>query len=89
MLFHFRNVAAHARAVGYELAFPPGSGGFWTEDFSGGYKLVEDFLTKRELIDSRHIQEADNWFYFKSNIADYFWAAAERFVRHASGQKVP
>jgi hypothetical protein len=79
-LFFFRNVIAHGRAIGYKLYFPPGVGGFWEEEFSGGYKKVEEFLFKRNLLESRHIEEEDNWHYFSDPVADFFWESAEMFT---------
>jgi len=79
-LFFFRNVIAHGRAVGYKLYFPSGVGGFWEEEFSGGYKKVEDFLIRKGLLESRHIEEANNWHYFSDEIADFFWSAAFIFI---------
>jgi len=66
-------VIAHGRAVGYKLYFPPGVGGIWEEEFSGGYKKVEDFLLRKNLIESRHIEKAGNWHYFSDEVADFFW----------------
>jgi hypothetical protein len=80
VLFHFRNVIAHARAVNYTLRFPAGVGGYWEEEFSGGYKKLEDYLRARNMIDSRHIEEADDFFYFRDEIADLFWGKALAFV---------
>jgi hypothetical protein len=80
VLFHFRNMIAHARAVRYDLLSPPGIGGYWEEEFSGGYKQVEDFLLRKGMIESRHVEEADNLFYFRDNVADFFWDKACRFV---------
>lgn len=79
-LFFFRNVIAHGRAVGYKLFFPQGIGGFWEEEFAGGYKKVEDFLLKKKLLESRHIEEASSWHYFSDPVADFFWSAAASFV---------
>ena len=88
-LFFFRNVIAHGRAVGYKLYFPPKVGGFWEEEFSGGYKKVEDFLLKKGLISSRHIEEADNWHYFSNEVADFFWEAAMKFVSRLNEIALP
>ncbi len=79
-LFSFRNVLAHGRAVGYKLYFPLGAGGFWDEEFSGGYKKVEEFLLRKNLIQARHIEEASNWHYFSDEVADFFWKTASTFV---------
>jgi hypothetical protein len=79
-LFFFRNVIAHGRAVGYKFFFLPGIGGFWEEEFSGGYKKVEDFLLRKKLLESRHIEEGSNWHYFSDEVADFFWSAATSFV---------
>jgi hypothetical protein len=81
VLFLFRNVIAHGRAVGYLLYFPPEVGGYWEERFSGGYKKVEDFLIKKGLLNSRHIEEADNWHYFTYKVADLFWDASIKFKK--------
>lgn len=37
------------------------------------------------MIESRHIEEADNLFYFRDDVADFFWASAQRFVQKISG----
>jgi len=79
-LFHFRNMIAHGRAVGYRLYFPPGVGGVWDEEFEGGYKAVEVHLMKKGLLDDEHIRVANNWHYFTNDIADYFWSVATDFV---------
>ncbi len=89
MLFFFRNVIAHGRAVGYKLYFPPGVGGIWDEEFSGGYKKVEDFLLRKELIQSRHIEEASNWHYFSDDVANFFWSAASTFVAELNKVAMP
>jgi hypothetical protein len=89
ILFFFRNVIAHGRAVGYKLYFPPGVGGFWEEEFSGGYKKVEEFLFKKDLLQSRHIEEADNWHYFSDAVADFFWAAAQTFTNKLNEVPLP
>jgi hypothetical protein len=88
-LFLFRNVIAHGRAVGYKLHFPPNVGGFWEEEFSGGYKKVEDFLLKKKLIQSRHIEEASNWHYFSDEVADFFWSIASTFVFELNKVSMP
>lgn len=88
-LFFFRNVIAHGRAVGYKLYFPLSVGGFWEEEFSGGYKKVEDFLLKKGLLESRHIEEASNWHYFSNEVADFFWTAASSFVEKINKLTLP
>lgn len=88
-LFFFRNVIAHGRAVGYKLYFPPGIGGFWEEEFAGGYKKVEDFLLRKKLLESRHIEEASNWHYFSDPVADFFWTAAATFVQKLNQFALP
>lgn len=88
-LFYFRNVIAHGRAVGYKLYFPPGVGGFWEEEFSGGYKKVEDFLLKKGLLESRHIEDGSNWHYFADEVADFFWSAATSFVEKLNKLALP
>ncbi|WP_143450125.1 hypothetical protein [Janthinobacterium sp. BJB304] len=88
-LFYFRNVIAHGRAVGYKLYFPPNVGGFWEEEFSGGYKKVEDFLLKKGLLESRHIDEENNWHYFSDDVADFFWSAATSFVEKLNKTVLP
>jgi hypothetical protein len=88
-LFFFRNVIAHGRAVGYKLYFPSGVGGFWEEDFAGGYKKVEDFLLRKKLLESRHIEEASNWHYFSDPVADFFWSAAATFVHRLNQLALP
>ena len=88
-LFYFRNVIAHGRAVGYKLCFPPAVGGFWEEEFSGGYKKVEDFLLKKGLLESRHIEEGSNWHYFADEVADFFWSSASSFVEKLNKLTLP
>ncbi|MGN3708666.1 hypothetical protein [Achromobacter xylosoxidans] len=88
-LFFFRNVIAHGRAVGYKLYFPPGVGGFWEEEFAGGYKKVEDFLLRKKLLESRHIEEGSNWHYFSDPAADFFWSAAATFVQKLNQLALP
>lgn len=88
-LFFFRNVIAHGRAVGYKLHFPAGVGGYWEEEFAGGYKKVEDFLLQKKLLDSRHIEEDSNWHYFSDPIADFFWSEAAIFVQKLNQLALP
>jgi hypothetical protein len=88
-LFFFRNVIAHGRAVGYKLYFPPGVGGYWEEEFSGGYKKVEDFLLRKGLLENRHIEEESNWHYFSDEVADFFWNAATLFVAKLNKLTLP
>ena len=88
-LFFFRNVIAHGRAIGYKLFFPPGVGGFWEEEFVGGYKKVEDFLLKKKLLDSRHIEEENDWHYFSDGVADFFWTATVAFLNKLEKAALP
>lgn len=82
ILFHFRNMLAHGRAIEYTTYWPPGAGGIWQEEFDGNYAKVQTFLLKKGLIEEEHIRQDDNWYYFQDPVADYFWDAV---VRYTSG----
>ena len=64
-----------------------GVGGIWDEEFSGGYKKVEDFLTKRGFLTERHIEQAENYLYFKNEVADFYWKSAKMFISKLEANK--
>jgi hypothetical protein len=80
VLFSFRNMLAHGRAVGYRIGFPPAVGGIWEDEIVGSYEKIEEYLLKKSLINTRHLEEANNWHYFSDEVADHFWSAARDLV---------
>lgn len=81
VLFHLRNMIAHGRAVKYTLYMPPHVGGLWADEFSGGYKKIEDYLISKGFLEERHIESGDNWLFFTDEVADHFWEAVQKFIR--------
>lgn len=77
VLFNFRNVLGHGREV-WARQFTGGSveGGF-REDFSGSYRVVEDYLRKKKLLDRRFVDAQSEYLFFSDPIADHFWALAK------------
>ena len=80
VLFQFRNVLAHGREVSarrisaYYIKEP------WKENFSGGYKRAEDYLTKVGLLDQSFMDSDKLDLFFTDPIADHFWELASKFV---------
>ena len=77
VLFNFRNVLGHGREVSARH-FAGGSvkGGF-REDFSGSYRVVEDYLRKKKLLDRRFVDAPSDYLFLSDPIADHFWVLAK------------
>lgn len=74
MLFLFRNMLAHGRAVDYKTYWPPSAGGVWVEEeFEGNYAKVENYLLRKGLLQENYIRQESNWHYFQDGVADHFW----------------
>lgn len=76
MLFNFRNVLGHGREVlARHVAGAAVSGGF-REDFSGSYRVVEDYLRKEKLVTRRFVQAHSEFVFLSDPIADHFFGLA-------------
>ena len=51
-------------------------GGF-KEDFHGSYKVVEDYLRKKRLLDGRFVDGRSDFAFLSAPIADHFWELAK------------
>jgi hypothetical protein len=80
ILFFFRNMLAHGRAIDYTTHWPPKVGGMWLEEFEGNYAKVQDYLLKKGLIDEEFIRQESNWYYFQDGVADHFWDTVARYT---------
>ncbi|MCJ7773362.1 MAG: hypothetical protein MUP22_09550 [Desulfobacterales bacterium] len=85
ILFHLRNVLAHGRAINFTMEFPgekypPDFHGFWDEEFKGGYKKVQDYLLKIQVIDKPFTEQSWELFFLTDEIADHFWSLALDFI---------
>lgn len=77
VLFNFRNVLGHGRQVSARQSFGGGVPGGFREDFYGSYKVVEDYLRKKRLIDRRFIDRHSEFMFLSGTIADHFWELAK------------
>jgi hypothetical protein len=85
ILFQFRNVIAHGREISARLTQGWWTKGSWEEQFSGGYRKVEDYLTKKKLITKRFTAEdGEEAIYFTDEVADHFCAVANDFIQKVS-----
>lgn len=84
ILFNFRNVLAHAREVTAKRTNAWWVEGDWKDDFSGGYKLAEDYLLKKKLISSRFIGRGSIAHLFTNKVADHFHSLSKNFARYIS-----
>lgn len=77
VLFNFRNVLGHGRRV---FAQRLGRYGSYegTEDFTGSYKVVENYLIKLKLMQWRFIDAHSEYIFLSDAIADHFWQLAKR-----------
>jgi hypothetical protein len=80
MLFFFRNMLAHGRAVENTTYWPPNIGGVWHEEFEGNYAKVQEFLLKKGLIEEEFMRQESNWYYLQDSVADYFWDTVVRYT---------
>lgn len=82
VLFQFRNVLAHGRAISasrlsaYWIKEP------WQENFSGGYKRAEEYLFKGGLLECKFMDSDQFDLYFTDAVADHFWGLARSFITH-------
>lgn len=85
ILFHLRNVLAHGRAINFSMEFPgedfpPDFNSFWNEEFKGGYKKVQDYLIKKQIVDKRFMEQSWELFFLQDDIANHFWSIALNFI---------
>ena len=76
VLFNFRNVLGHGREVSarqYAGGFIPGG---FKEEFTGSYRVVEDYLRKKHLLSRKFVDAHSEFLYLASDIADHFWQLA-------------
>lgn len=63
-----------------EEKFPPDFHGFWDEEFKGGYKKVQDYLLKKQVIDQPFTEQSWELFFLTDEIADHFWSLSLDFI---------
>jgi hypothetical protein len=51
-------------------------GGF-KEEFTGSYRIVEDYLGKKQLLSREFVDAHSEFLYLASDIADHFWHLAQ------------
>lgn len=78
-LFQFRNVIAHGRAVHAYTVDAYFSNGI-EENFFGGYKKAEVYLTKKGLLSNGFMEINSSDMYFTDEISDHFSEIAEKFI---------
>jgi hypothetical protein len=76
VLFNFRNVLGHGREVSARHFTGGAVPGGVREDFPGSYKLVEDYLRKKSLLNQRFVDAHSEYLFLSEAIADHFWAVA-------------
>ncbi len=84
VLFNFRNVLAHGREVTAQRISAWWLEVDWKDDFSGGYKITENYLLKKKLITKRFIEEDSIDHFFTNKIADHFYSISKGFLRYHS-----
>jgi hypothetical protein len=75
VLFNFRNVLGHGREVSARH-YAGGIPGGFKEEFTGGYRIVEDYLRKKQLLSRKFVDAHSEFLYLSSDIADHFWQLA-------------
>lgn len=78
-LFQFRNVIAHGRAAHAYTVDAYFTNGI-EENFFGGYKKAEIYLTKKGLLSKRFMETDSSDMYFTDEISDHFSEIAEKFI---------
>jgi hypothetical protein len=78
VLFNFRNVLGHGREVSARHFVGFYVEGGQKEEFSGSYRLVEDYLRKNGLLDRRFVQAHSEYVFLGDSIADHFWTIAKQ-----------
>jgi hypothetical protein len=78
VLFNFRNVLGHGREVSARHIVGVNVEGGKREEFSGSYRLVEDYLRKNGLLDRRFVQAHSEYVFLGDSIADHFWTIAKQ-----------
>lgn len=78
VLFHFRNVLGHGRRVFAQRFQPRRPEDGATEDFTGSYRAVENYLLKARLLDKRFMEAHSEYVFFSDAIADHFWELAKQ-----------
>lgn len=78
-LFQFRNVIAHGRSVHAYTVDAHFTNGV-EENFFGGYKKAEIYLTKKGLLSKRFMEVESSDMYFTDEISDHFSDIAEKFI---------
>lgn len=84
VLFNFRNVLAHAREASARRTNAWWVQGDWEDDFGGGYKLTEDYLLKKKLINGRFIEKGTVHHLFTNKVADHFLSLSKSFASYVS-----
>ena len=77
VLFNFRNVLGHGRQVSARHSVGGGVTGGFKGEFYGSYKVVEDDLRKKRLLDGRFIDGRSEFPFLSAPIADHFWELAK------------
>lgn len=84
VLFNFRNVLAHARETSARRTSAWWFEGDWRDEFSGGYKLAEDYLLKKMQINGRFIEKGSVEHLFTNKVADHFLSLSKSFTKYIS-----
>jgi len=84
VLFNFRNVLAHGRESSAKRTQAWWVEGDWKDDFTGGYKLTEDYLFKKKLIKGRFFEKGTIEHLFTNRVTDHFVIQSMIFSRYIS-----
>ena len=79
MLFDFRNVLAHGRAISSKLTFPSLPDSRWHEDIVGNYANVREYLSKKQILPKAEPIDSE-WLLLSDEIAHHFWEVAPSFI---------
>jgi hypothetical protein len=77
VLFNFRNVLGRGREVSARHFAGGAAPGGFKEDFSGSYRVVEDYLRKKKLLARRFVEARSEYLFFSAPIADHFLQLAK------------
>ena len=78
VLFHFRNVLGHGRRVFAQRFRPRRPEDGVTEDFTGSYRAVENYLLKARLLNKRLTEAHSEYVFLSDAIADHSWGLAKQ-----------
>jgi hypothetical protein len=76
VLFNFRNVLGHGREISARHFAGGAVPGGFKEEFSGSYRVVEDYLRKKKLLTRRFVEAHSDYVFLSAPIADHFWDLA-------------